>query len=381
MAGPYSGNLIPNFNQDQLNAFDMTRRYSGLALPGMFSAGRAAENAAFYDPQMINAQNFTQADVGAYMNPFTKNVEDAALNNLTKQRLQSLNQTGDQAISRGAFGGSRLGVMEGVTNAESAAKAGELSATLRSQAFQNAQQQINADQNRALQADVANQNAGIEGARTNVQGALGLSGIAQNAQQSALQGAAATEAIGATQYQQEQSRLAQQAAQYEQQRMWPYQQQMMRAQLISGVPYGQSTSTTGPATQQGGSPGMSALGGGMMGMQLGSALAGSSIGSALGLSAGAGQGIGAILGALAAFSDEREKTNKQKLGKDPATGLDMYAYDYKADVAAAQKNGAPMPPKRVGPMAQDIERKYGKASVPSIGGKKVVNLGFGGGIR
>ena len=55
----------------------------------------------------------------------------------------------------------------------------------------------------------------------------------------------------------------------------------------------------------------------------------------------------------------------------------MYAYDYKDDVAAARKSGAPMPPKRVGPMAQDIE-KLMPGSTRSVGGKRVVkNLGFG----
>lgn len=369
MAAPFSGNLIPNFNKDQNTAFDMTRRFSGLALPGMFSAGRSAEGVANYDPTNVNAMNFTQANVGAYMDPFTANVENAALDNLNKMRLQSLNQTGDQALARGAFGGSRQGVMEGVTNAESAAQAGQLSAALRSQAFQNAQQQINADQNRNLQADMANQNAGIEGARTRLQGALGLSGIAQNGQQSALQGAAAMEAIGNTQYQQEAQRLAQDAQRYETARMWPYIQEQMKAQLISGVPYGQSTSTTGPATQQGSNMGMQMLGGGMMGAQLGSALAGSSLGATLGLSSGMSTGIGSVLGAILPFlSDKNMKTDIEKVGKDDESGLDLYAYRYKGDPKTY--------PKVVGPMAQDIEKKYPE-QVSNVGGRKAVNLGFG----
>jgi len=50
------------------------------------------------------------------------------------------------------------------------------------------------------------------------------------------------------------------------------------------------------------------------------------------------------------FSDRREKTNIKKLGKG------LYAFDYKDDVEAAEREGKPMPPKRVGPMAQEIEK-------------------------
>jgi hypothetical protein len=84
-----------------------------------------------------------------------------------------------------------------------------------------------------------------------------------------------------------------------------------------------------------------------------------------------------LLTFLKGLSDEREKTNKQKVGKDPQTGVDLYAYDYKADVAAARKSGKPMPPKRVGPMAQDLERAH-PGSTETVGGKKVVK---GGALR
>jgi len=68
-------------------------------------------------------------------------------------------------------------------------------------------------------------------------------------------------------------------------------------------------------------------------------------------------GTGALSGSTtttqaptAFFSDEREKTNIKSLGDG------LYAYDYKDDVKRARETGEPMPPKRVGPMAQDIEK-------------------------
>lgn len=65
------------------------------------------------------------------------------------------------------------------------------------------------------------------------------------------------------------------------------------------------------------------------------------------------------------LSDEREKTNIQPLGKG------LYAYDYIDDVEAAERGERPMPPKRVGPMAQDIEERA-PGLVGEVGGHKVV---------
>jgi len=65
------------------------------------------------------------------------------------------------------------------------------------------------------------------------------------------------------------------------------------------------------------------------------------------------------------FSDERDKTNVKPLGGG------LYAYDYKDDIEAAERSGRPMPPKRVGPMAQDIEERA-PGLVDEVGGHKVV---------
>ncbi len=66
---------------------------------------------------------------------------------------------------------------------------------------------------------------------------------------------------------------------------------------------------------------------------------------------------------LSGASDETLKTDKQKLGKDPRTGLDMYAYRYKGDPKNTMKV--------VGPMAQDVEKKY-PGSTTRVGGKMAI---------
>jgi hypothetical protein len=67
------------------------------------------------------------------------------------------------------------------------------------------------------------------------------------------------------------------------------------------------------------------------------------------------------------LSDRRDKTDIKELGKDPETGLPLYAYRYKEDPKSY--------PKIVGIMAQDVEKKYPKA-VAEVGGHKVVKIGM-----
>lgn len=83
----------------------------------------------------------------------------------------------------------------------------------------------------------------------------------------------------------------------------------------------------------------------------------------LGAKTAGGGSIAASL--LGISSDEREKTDIKKLGKDPETGLDMYAYRYKGDPKSY--------PKVVGPMAQDVE-KASPGSTREVGGRKVIPM-------
>ena len=134
-------------------------------------AARNAQAAGFNAAQMrgpadVQAQNFLSGDVGAYMNPFTQNVVSNAMRDLLSAGELGLQQVGQQARQAGAFGGSRQGVAEALQRSQTAESAGRVSAELRSQAFQDAASRLAADQARALQADLANQQMGFNvGAR------------------------------------------------------------------------------------------------------------------------------------------------------------------------------------------------------------------------
>jgi hypothetical protein len=76
-------------------------------------------------------------------------------------------------------------------------------------------------------------------------------------------------------------------------------------------------------------------------------------------------GGGSIAASLLGLSDEREKTDIQKLGKDPDTGLQLYSYRYKGDPKTY--------PKMTGPMAQEVEDAY-PGSTRNVGGRMAVPL-------
>jgi hypothetical protein len=272
------------------------------------------------------------------MSPYTDAVKASAMQTLNDQRLQSLNMAGDRAISAGAFGGSRQGVMEGTLNAEAAKAAGQLSAQLDDQAYRQAMGAMESDMSRAQQAALANQSAGLQGAGLNLQGAATLGDLASQGQQSFLQGAQAALQAGGMNQMQEQAQLDADRARYDAMRNYPLEQLNIRLAALGMTPYGSTTTQTTPTT---GSPFLTGLG---------------------------------TAATLASFlpmfgiSDRSMKTDIKKVGKDKETGLDMYSYRYKGDPKTY--------PKVVGPMAQDIQKKY-PDQVKEIGGKLAVNLGFG----
>jgi len=72
-------------------------------------------------------------NIGQFMNPYTQQVTQNTLADMERQRQMAMNTMGAQASSAGAFGGSRHGVAEALTN-EGFARQG-------AQAFGNLQQQ------------------------------------------------------------------------------------------------------------------------------------------------------------------------------------------------------------------------------------------------
>lgn len=186
---------IASFNDDQLNSFDMTRNYAaqsnpvtandlgwsyyrGFADRGPYTMGReggipsmqaaqiggapAMQAASVGHVADVNAQKFTDADINAYMNPYTNQVVDASMADLGQKYARTLSASGLQQAAGGAFGGGRHGIREAQVADDYLRTVGSTSSNLRNQAFNNAAGLIQGDQNRALQAAQGNQQAGLQ---------------------------------------------------------------------------------------------------------------------------------------------------------------------------------------------------------------------------
>lgn len=255
----YGGQLTAGYTPEQQAAMDYAQQGVGMTTPLYQTAAIAANQAAGYNPMQVQSQNFLQGDIGGYMNPFTQQVENAALQRLEGATKMGLNRIGDQARSAGAFGGSRQGIAEGTAIGEAARSAGELSANLRSQAFNTGAALMQTDQGRALQAQLANQAAGLQGQQLGLSAAGQLQSIAGNAQQARQMDAATLESIGAAKQSQQQALLDEAYNRWLEARNYPIEMLNLRLGATTATPYGSTQTMTG--TRTGGGSGNNFLSG------------------------------------------------------------------------------------------------------------------------
>lgn len=215
LAQPYQGNTVAGLDPIQRQAIAATGANVGSTNAGYGAAQAGAARAMNYNPMMVGSNfnpmnvsggSFLQGNIGAYMNPYIQNVEQASLGNMDRAYRQNLNTISDSAIGANAFGGSRQGVAEGVAAAENARQMGDLSAQLRSQGYGQAAGMMEQDMARNMQAQLANQsmgynaaqlgqqaalanqNAGLQGAQFNLEAANQLGALTGQGQQAYLQG-------------------------------------------------------------------------------------------------------------------------------------------------------------------------------------------------
>jgi hypothetical protein len=267
MLGPYAGQRVAGMTDAQMGNINALQGNVGSTNPAFAYAQSQAANVGNYQPSQINAGYLANTDLSSYMNPYTQNVINSGLSALDQQRMQALNQVGDTALKSGAFGGSRQGISEGVTNANAASGAGNLAAQLMAQNFSQAQAAATNDLQRNFQMQQYNQSAGLTGAQLNLAGALGLGTLAEQGQNAFLKGNVAAmsgqDAISA----QNQRQLDAARQLYTEQQQFPLQQLQIPLQALGMTPYGQTQTTTAPGGSS--SPLMGAAGGALAGAQFG----------------------------------------------------------------------------------------------------------------
>ena len=112
--------------------------------------------------EQISTQSFAQpGSAQSFMSPYMQEV--VAIQQQEAQRASNIQRTQDQAaaVRSGAFGGSRQAIVEAERQRNLATQMGGIQAAGLQQAYQQAQQQFNTEQQARLGAQQANQQAGL----------------------------------------------------------------------------------------------------------------------------------------------------------------------------------------------------------------------------
>ena len=298
------------------------------------------------NPQQVSAGQLSNTDLSPYLNPYTQDVINKTLPIMQQQLGQQYAANAGGATNAKAFGGSRFGVQQGVTQAQGALGMGQMAAQLNQSNFGQAQAGATGDINRALDAAKANQTAQIQQNQVANQASQGLGALGAQAQADQAKNFTELTAAGQQQQQQAQAQITANQNKFNQAWQYPYQQLGVLQSALGMTPYGQAQmgqSTT--TTEQSANP---------LGMILGAAQTAGSL-------FGGGGPFAALLG-----SDSRLKTDITKVDTHPS-GLPIYAYRYKGDPKSY--------PKIVGPMAEHVAQIAPHAVVPmGVKGRLAIDM-------
>jgi hypothetical protein len=212
-----------------------------------------------YDPgqfaaQQVGTQDYTGSNVSQYMNPYMQNVVDIQQREAQRQADIAGTQRAGQAVRSGAFGGSRSAIMDAEAARNLAMQKGDIQAQGQNAAFQNAQQQFNTQQQRDLQAQLANQGAGLQTQQLGEQSRQYGAGYGLQGLQTGLQAAGQLGQLGQTMYGQqvgniglqqqagaqqqalEQAKINQQIQDYGTAQQYPMMQLANMSNLLRGLP-------------------------------------------------------------------------------------------------------------------------------------------------
>jgi hypothetical protein len=160
---------------------------------------------------------------------------------------QKLGNAG-QAVQAGAFGGSRFGIQNAMTDYNTQQAQSQAMGQGLNNAYNNATQQFNADQARQLQTQQMNQgqqqfgaNLGLQGLNTALQGANTLGQLGQNQYAQQTGNINLQNQLGTQQQQQQQNVLNQQYQDFQTQKQNPYNQLSFMQSMLSGLPLQSST--------------------------------------------------------------------------------------------------------------------------------------------
>ncbi len=305
-----------------------SRGAQGTAALGFGTAQQGLANALGYSPDQFYAQQamspqlrqyqmspaerassatFNQRAAQQYMSPYQQNVTDIAARELQRQNQITQRDANLGSVGQGTYGGARQALLQGERERNLGQNMSDLYAKGQQAAYENAQKQFEADQQRRaaaqglniqsglttgktnlesllgvqslgaqqnLQAQLANQQANLEaqkaraqanqykaglgaqvgtaGLGTAMQGAQTLGQLGQAQQEANLARLAAQQQVGSQLQQQNQAVLSQRYQDFLEQRGYPKEQASWYSNIVRGLPIApastQTTTAPGPST-------------------------------------------------------------------------------------------------------------------------------------
>ncbi|HZH26794.1 MAG TPA: hypothetical protein VEY95_06375 [Azospirillaceae bacterium] len=284
---PYTGERIAGPTLQQNRASELTQRLAeeNPGLDDIRQAQGVASRVGSYQPQQVRAGSLNGRDLSGYTNPWENHVVQTSLADLNRFTSQQQLAANARAAVAGAFGGTRQAVMNGEVARGGIDAAARTSAGLRSQGFVRAQDLASQDLNREMQAQLANQSAGLQSAGLNLQASGQMAQNAAATQGYLLRNIGALQQSGGQHQALNQAHLDKGYADHLERQNYPLQQLAIRQGVLTGAPMG--STTTQPYFRN---TGAAMMGGALGGAQLGGMFGGP-----------AGAGIGAGLGLLSPF--------------------------------------------------------------------------------
>jgi hypothetical protein len=272
----YGGNRIAGFSPLQQMSFQGAANMQPSQQVGMGSDLAAAAGIGAlgtnYQAGRFGGGMFGQGAADFYMNPYQQNVTDIGKREAARQSAIQGTQQQAQATQAGAFGGGRDAIMRAERERNLGQQMSDIQAQGSNAAFQQAQQQFNADQARRMQAQQLGEQSrqygaglGMQGLQTALQGAGQLGQLGGQQFQQGMDINKLQSAYGGQMQQQAQRPLDQAYQDFLNQQNYPYKQLGFMSDMIRGLPLGQQSTSTmyeapGSMIGQLGGLGMGALG-------------------------------------------------------------------------------------------------------------------------
>ena len=226
---PYQGQRIADVSQDILTSEERVRGIADQGLPEIQASLDRFQRSMDFQPRQ-----FTGEEVGKYMSPYMDEVIARQKQGATEDYLAQLPQGAAQAISAGAFGGSREGVQRGIAQSKFLDRLADIEGTGRQQAFDKAAGLFQADR----AADVQAEQLGL-GAATQ------FAGLGERRRMGAIDDAKLLETIGKAGMGREQAGLDLAYQDFVRQQAFPQERLGLFSSVLRGIPVTPSqTSTT-----------------------------------------------------------------------------------------------------------------------------------------